>query len=140
MGIAEKASPTMTPPSRTETTRPAAVKPSTNGAAITSMPKASSSAAWVGREMSRRAVIPTQILADWPVNFCDCGHTPRDPSSVRGDRLAHDPPQLLALALGQARRATLGLAQDPRQGLLLVPAQAVPALATLLGHPQGHGE
>jgi hypothetical protein len=55
--MAERANPTISAPSATVTTRPAAEKPSRNGAAMSTKPHVISSAACVGREINRRAVI-----------------------------------------------------------------------------------
>src|SRR4051794_32054973 len=123
-GMVDRARPAIRAPSATPTIMPAVVKPNRNGATMTARPPASSSAAWVGREMRRRAVISTPILVDWPVNVCDWGHTGPvfggrgwhwgvRPLRVRPLRrltsagsdpacgLAHEPPELLALLLAQ---------------------------------------
>src|SRR3954451_741841 len=143
-GMVDRARPAIRAPSATPTIMPAVVKPNRNGATMTARPPASSSAAWVGREMRRRAVISTPILVDWPVNVCDWGHTGPVSSgaagSVPGGGLAHEPPELLALLLAQVRRPSARLAGDSCQLLLLVAAEVLPAPAALLHDAQGDRE
>src|SRR5688500_9032446 len=107
VGVAERASPTTSAPTATDATRPAGVNPSAKGAAISSSPPASSSTAWVGREMSRSAVMANHTLADWPVNFCEPGHTDvcgggpaGEAGSVEAGGLLDDVAQARAVALG----------------------------------------
>src|SRR3954453_2496616 len=72
------ARPTTRAPMTTDTSVPAAPKPSMNGATIRTRPSASSTAPWAGSEMRRNAVITDDmLLVDWPVN-CDVGHSPVD--------------------------------------------------------------
>ena len=99
--------------------------------------------AWGGRSVGERSY-PKVILADWPVNVCDPGHTagvaPRPDFSGATRPCARSATAPRARLGVRLRRAPAGLAHDPRELLLLALAQALPALAALLDHAQRHGK
>src|SRR4051812_16974154 len=106
-----------------EATMPAGSKPSANGAASVARPTTSSTTAWVGREISRNAVIARPSLADWPVS-CVTLDTERPErgakrSVAEAGELEEDAPGVLTLLGRERRRIALGLTGDRPDPALL---------------------